>query len=40
MSGRVFVDTNIIVYAHTSSEKDKCHGQVIEKTLTIINPFA
>ena len=29
MSDKVFADTNIIIYAHTSSEKDK-QGKIIE----------
>jgi predicted nucleic acid-binding protein len=47
----VFIDSNVMVYAYSGTEKikqqvsrqlikeDLQHKQIIEKTLTIINPY-
>ena len=49
MDGKVFADTNIIIYAFSKSKEgkkekalkilDMQHGQLIDDTLTIVNPF-
>jgi predicted nucleic acid-binding protein len=39
---KCFVDTNIVLYAHTDQSPDKQdmqHQQLISGVLTIINPF-
>ena len=39
MNDKIFVDTNIWVYAKIEGKDDLKHNQLIENKLRIINPF-